>query len=55
MAMHMTPETSMPPAELAQRLAAGEALTVLDIREDAAGTIEAPSAKLLHRGRPPPC
>ena len=49
MAMHMTPETSMPPAELAQRLAAGEALTVLDIREDAAGTIEAPSAKLLHR------
>lgn len=41
--------TGLSPAELAARLAAGEAMTVLDVRHDASGAIEAPSATLVHR------
>ena len=49
MTTKLVPDTRLPPAELADRLAAGERLTVLDIRDDAGGAIEAPSATLVHR------
>jgi glyoxylase-like metal-dependent hydrolase (beta-lactamase superfamily II) len=40
--------TFISPPTLADRLAAGEAMTLLDVREDAGWTIEAPSATTLH-------
>jgi glyoxylase-like metal-dependent hydrolase (beta-lactamase superfamily II) len=41
-------QASISPADLADRLAAGEALTILDVRDDAAWPIEAPGATTIH-------
>ena len=41
-------DASITPLDLADRLAAGEAMTLLDVREEADWTIEAPSATTLH-------
>ncbi len=43
-----TRELQITGKELADRLAAGEPMTILDVREDADWAIEAPSAKHLH-------
>jgi glyoxylase-like metal-dependent hydrolase (beta-lactamase superfamily II)/rhodanese-related sulfurtransferase len=49
MTISKKPDARMTPAELAERLAAGEPLTVLDIRREARDTIEAPTARPMRR------
>src|ERR671911_222993 len=41
-------DTSITALQLAERLAAGERLTVLDVRDDATWAIEAPDTKARH-------
>ncbi|HET9104043.1 MAG TPA: MBL fold metallo-hydrolase [Solirubrobacteraceae bacterium] len=42
------PSTPLSAADLADRLASGEAMTILDVRDETNGEIDAPSATLVH-------
>jgi glyoxylase-like metal-dependent hydrolase (beta-lactamase superfamily II)/rhodanese-related sulfurtransferase len=44
-----TPETFLSAAALAEHLAAGDHITVLDVRDDLSGAIEGPATTLVHR------